>query len=171
MLVLKQRCLAALHATGHVVPLLSGCAVLLSRTVHVALLQVQEVKELAALRAAKQRALAQRDVQLQQLEALKHRILDEQAADKAEGALIRQRALEEAEQLKQKVRLAAGCMNPDMCQLTPVTALCCSHAAQRHGAFSSSQPGGIILSTMSAYFFDPSARGLSRRLQQRATGS
>ena len=78
----------------------------------IALLQAQEEKELAALRAAKQRALAQRDVQLQQLEALKQRILAEQAADRAEGALIRQRALEEAEQLKQKVRLAAGCLRP-----------------------------------------------------------
>ena len=84
----------------------------------VALLQAQEEKELAALRSAKQRALAQRDVQLQQLEALKQRILNEQAADRAEGALIRQRALEEAEQLKQKVRLVAG--SPAMPQVTSV---------------------------------------------------
>ena len=85
---------------------------LLSWNDYIAVLQVQEEKELAALRSAKQRALAQRDVQLQQLEALKQRILDEQAADKAEGALIRQRALEEAEQLKQKVRHAAEMHEP-----------------------------------------------------------
>ena len=137
-------CFAAVprgEAAGSTAVCHAACTVLLSWTSYVALLQVQEEKELAALRAAKQRALAQRDVQLQQLEALKQRILDEQAADKAEGALIRQRALEEAEQLKQKVRHAAGCMNPAMPQ---VTLMCCGEAAQEDGESGCTHPGGIM---------------------------
>lgn len=45
-------------------------------------------------------------MQLQQLEALRQSIIAEQEQDRAEGELIRQKAVEEAQQLREKVRLS-----------------------------------------------------------------
>lgn len=65
-------------------------------------LEAAEAAELAKLQAAKQAALAQKEVQMQQLEQLKARILEERAANKAEGELVRRKAAEEAAELAAK---------------------------------------------------------------------
>ncbi|KAF8066395.1 permease [Scenedesmus sp. PABB004] len=78
-----------------------------------AALEAAEAAERAKLAAAKDAALAQKAVQMQQLEQLKARILQERAAGKAEGALVRRKAGEEAAQLAAKeaaARAAARAM-------------------------------------------------------------
>ncbi|KAK9807780.1 hypothetical protein WJX72_008965 [[Myrmecia] bisecta] len=65
-------------------------------------LKEEEEKEKLKLDAIKQKALAQRDVQLSQLEDLKCRILADREQNRLEGLMIRQKAIEEAAELKRK---------------------------------------------------------------------
>jgi len=80
--------------------------------------QVADAAELRKLEEARQRALAQRDVQNQQLEELKARILAERAADKKEGALLRQRAEKVWAVGDSSPAEAPGCIQHDMCGVT-----------------------------------------------------
>lgn len=63
-------------------------------------LQAAEAAELVKMEAARQRALAQKAIQLQQLEDLKTRILRERAEDRREGAETKLHAEEEVEELR-----------------------------------------------------------------------
>ena len=66
------------------------------------LVQAAEAAELLKFEAAKQRALAQRDVQFRQLDELKVSILKARAEDKAEGQTLKKKAQQEAEELIKK---------------------------------------------------------------------
>ncbi len=65
-------------------------------------MQIAEAAELRKYEQMRQRALDQKMVQTQQLDELKTRILSERADGKREGAMLKQRAIEEAVETRQK---------------------------------------------------------------------
>ncbi|KAG1654272.1 hypothetical protein FOA52_007942 [Chlamydomonas sp. UWO 241] len=65
-------------------------------------LDIAEQAELAKFAAERERALKQRDVQLQQVDDFRTRIIAERVEEKHEGQLIKARAVEEATEMREK---------------------------------------------------------------------